>query len=184
MSGEYLATSRVLLRWLDEEHLDDLVELDSDPEVVRWVDPPPSREEVEREHIPAYRRYRESGLGFGFWAAVHRESGEFMGWFHLRPRQGEAPDAPELGYRLRRKWWGQGFATEVSLALVERAFRELGASRVWAAAAAENTRSRRVMEKCGLRLERWYWAEEYGCWDVDYGLTREQWEAAAAARAG
>jgi RimJ/RimL family protein N-acetyltransferase len=64
------------------------------------------------------------------------------------------PDERELGYRLRREWWGQGLATEGSLALIQLAFTELGARRVWAQTMTVNVASRRVMERCGLRFVR------------------------------
>ena len=50
---------------------------------------------------------------FGFWAAVERSTGQFIGWFHLRPDEGAQPGEVELGYRLRRSAWGRGYATGV-----------------------------------------------------------------------
>ena len=92
------------------------------------------------------------------------------------------PDHPELGYRLRAASWGLGYATEGSRALVDLAFRELGAERVFAETMAVNTASRRVMEKAGLRYVRTFHQEwpdriegdEHG--DVEYALTRAEWE--------
>lgn len=75
----------------------------------------------------------------------------------------------ELGYRLGREAWGQGLATEGSLALLRRAFQDWSLPSVVAHTLATNTASRRVMEKCGLRRERdfiapaeWHpgWSEE------------------------
>ena len=60
------------------------------------------REQVEREVLPAF-------IAGGYWAAVEKVGGRFIGWFHLRP-----PDDPELGYRLRRDLWGRGYATEAA----------------------------------------------------------------------
>ena len=91
---------------------------------------------------------------------------------------------PELGYRLRRSVRGRGLGTEGSRALVDKAFREFGATRVRAETMVVNTASRRVMEKAGLRLVRTFFAEwpdripgdEHG--DVEYAITREEWLAA------
>jgi len=77
--------------------------------------------------------------------------------------------------------WGKGYATEGSRALVDKAFGELGATRVWAGAMAVNAASRRVMEKAGLRFVRLFHADwpckipgdEHG--DVEYAITREEW---------
>ena len=58
----------------------------------------------------------------------------------------------ELGYRLRRAAWGHGYATEGSIALVDKGFAEFGIERIVGWTMAVNTRSRRVLEKTGLRL--------------------------------
>jgi RimJ/RimL family protein N-acetyltransferase len=120
---------------------------------------------------------------WGFWAAVDPLSGDFLGWFHLRPGRDSPPDEPELGYRLRRAVWGRGLATEGSRALIDAAFTEHGARRVYATTMVVNAASRRVMEKVGMRLVRSFhgeWPEaipgdEHG--DVEYAITRTQWEA-------
>ena len=65
-----------------------------------------------------------------------------------------ALDEPELGYRLRRSAWGQGYATEGAAALVDKAFRDHGAQRVVAETMAVHTASRRVMEKLGFTYEK------------------------------
>ena len=93
---------------------------------------PTSREELRDDVLPAFLRYYERFPGYGFWAAVEKATGQFLGWFHLRPPEGASPDEPELGYRLRRSAWGKGYATEGSRALVRVAFTELGARRVYA----------------------------------------------------
>ena len=71
----------------------------------------------------------ERGDGYGIFAAVEKSTGRFLGWFHLRPGEGAGPDEPELGYRLVRAAWGKGFASEGSIALVDKAFRDLGATK-------------------------------------------------------
>jgi RimJ/RimL family protein N-acetyltransferase len=143
-----LETERLTLRELTRDDVDNLVELDSDPEVMRYINGGRAtpREVIEREELPAFIRRSH---GYGFWAAVEKATGEFVGWFHLRPREDGAADEPELGYRLRRSAWGKGYATEGSRALIERAFTDLGAQRVWAETMVVNTASRRVMERRG-----------------------------------
>lgn len=87
----------------------------------------------------------------------------------------------ELGYRLRRSAWGQGYATEGSRALVHRAFTELGVHNVVATTMSVNTGSRRVLEKAGLHHTRTVhleWPEplegnEHG--EVEYQLSRRDW---------
>lgn len=181
----FLETGRLVLRRFSVDDLEDLVELDSDPAVMRYITggAPTPREEIETDHLPAFLRYYEHGDRWGFWAAIEKDTGAFLGWFHLRPHDGAAEDEPELGYRLKQSAWGVGYATEGASALIAKAFAELGARRVYAETMAVNHASRRVMEKAGLRFTRSFVADwpvriegdEYG--DVEYALTRSEWQA-------
>jgi RimJ/RimL family protein N-acetyltransferase/acetyl esterase/lipase len=186
----FLETERLVLRRFTDDDIDDLVELDSDPEVMRFINGgrPTPRDEIENEVLPAYLRYYERYDGYGFWAAVERSTGRFVGWFHFRPAEGAPPDEVELGYRLRKSAWGKGYATEGSRALIDKGFAELGVQRVIASTMVVNIASRRVMEKAGLRFVRIFhqpWpdyieGEEEG--DVEYALLRSEWEQATAIR--
>jgi RimJ/RimL family protein N-acetyltransferase len=181
----YLETDRLVLRRFTADDLDDLVELDSDPEVTRYLTRAlPVREKVAGAVIPGIVRYYEDHPGFGTWAAVEKATGAFIGWFHLRPAQdGGREEEPELGYRFHKAAWGKGYATEGSRALIERAFTQMHARRVFAVTMKINAGSRRVMEKTGLRFVRHFHGEfpevvpgdEQG--QVEYGITRAEWEA-------
>ena len=185
----FLETERLVLRELTVDDVDNLVELDADPEVVRWTpDGSPSRDEVERQILPYWRRYYVETPGFGFWAVEEKATGEFLGWFHLRPAGVHGPAEPELGYRLRRSAWGKGYATEGSRALIHKAFTEHPVRRVLAETSAIHIASRRVMEKCGLRLVREFDAgyppigPDDVLGDVEYAIDRVEWERQSAAR--
>lgn len=181
----YLETDRLILRRFTVEDVDNLVELDSDPEVTRYITRAvPTREQVAERTIPWMLTYYEEHPAHGTWAALERATGAFTGWFHLHPAHlNGREDEPELGYRFRRSAWGQGYATEGSRALIDKAFRDLGARRVFALTMAVNAGSRRVMEKAGMRYIRTFqteWPErlpgdEHG--DVEYAITRGEWEA-------
>ena len=181
----YLETERLVLRRFTADDLDDLVALDGDPAVMRYITggPPTPRDEMRDDYLPAWLAYYDRGDRYGFWAAIERETGAFLGWFHLRPLPEDPDDEPELGYRLIRAAWGRGYATEGSIALVDKAFAELGARRVHASTMAVNLGSRRVMEKSGMRFVRTFvmdWpvrieGDEEG--DVEYAIDRAQWEA-------
>ena len=180
----FLETDRLILRRFTEDDVDNLVDLDSDPAVV-WDGRSTPREEVERDHIPAYLDYYQRYQGYGFWAAIEKSSGRFLGWFHFRPNvpDGDGPLEPELGYRLHRDAWGRGFASEGSRALIDMGFERLGVERVHASTMAVNVGSRRVMEKAGMRFVREFHADwpvripgdEHG--DVEYAIERAQWES-------
>jgi RimJ/RimL family protein N-acetyltransferase len=184
MTVHYLQTERLVLRRFTEADVDNLVELDADPDVMFFINGgrPTPREYIEQVLLPAWLSYYARSPGLGFWAAEEKATGQFIGWFHLRPAEGHPPDEPELGYRLRRSAWGKGYATEGSRALIDKGFAEHAIRRVTAEAMGVHTASRRVMEKCGLRLVRVFHAnwpdripgDEHG--DVEYGLDRAEWE--------
>ena len=185
----FLETQRLVLRRFTEDDSANLVELDSDPEVMRFINGGRAtpHEEIESEVLPAFIGHYERYPGYGFWAAIEKSTGLFVGWFHFRPTEGSPPGEVELGYRLRRSAWGNGYATEGSRALVDKGFAELGVERVVASTMVVNVASRRVMEKAGLRFVRSFrqpWpdyieGEEEG--DVEYALLRSEWEQARAA---
>jgi len=180
----HLETERLILRRFTTDDVDNLVELDGDPDVMLYINGGrvTPREEIETDYLPAFLAYYERGSAYGFWAVVEKSTGDFLGWFHFRPGEGRPDDEPELGYRLRKSAWGKGYAAEGSIALIDRGFTELDVRRVVAWTMVVNTASRRVMEKAGMRLIRTFhqvWpdripGDEQG--DVEYAITREEWE--------
>jgi RimJ/RimL family protein N-acetyltransferase len=142
------------LRELGQDDVELLFQLDSDPEVMRYISKgvPTPRAMFEAVYLPRMMAWQNQTPPRGFWAAHLRESDEFIGWFHLRPDK-ISPEEMELGYRLKRTVWGRGLATEGSRALLRRAFGEWGYPKVSARTLAANLASRRVMEKAGLFFE-------------------------------
>jgi RimJ/RimL family protein N-acetyltransferase len=180
----FLETERLRLRQFTEADVDAIVELDSDPDVMRFINGghPTSRDEIQNEYLPNWLRYYTRWAGFGFWAAIDKSTGEFLGWFHFRPPPGGSADEAELGYRLRKSAWNKGYATEGSRALIHKGFTELGVQRVVAGAAIDNVGSRRVMEKSGLTLVGTVWRSVPDIFDglrvpsVEYALDKADWE--------
>lgn len=180
----YLETERLVLRRFTEADVDNLFELDSDPQVMRFLTggKPTPRDVIEHEILPRFLHYYKRFEEFGFWAAIEKSTGQFLGWFEFRPLEGGGLDDVELGYRLRKFAWGKGYATEGSRALIRKGFTELGVQCVVAETMAVNTASRRVMEKAGLQPVRTFhrsWPEpiegaEQG--EVEYALRKSDWE--------
>jgi len=184
-----LETARLRLRRFTYDDLERLVELDSDPEVMRHISYglPTPRERYELEILPRWLALYEDSPLLGYWAAELRADGEFVGWFHLRPDRFDAGEQ-ELGYRLRRAAWGQGFATEGGRALVAHGFVRVGAGKISARTLKANRSSQRVMEKCGLAYERDFVypedvlagrsVEERAA--MKYAITQSAWQAGPA----
>ena len=189
-----LETGRLNIRQFTEGDVDNLFNLNSDPEVMRYLGRPAPREVLRDEIIPFHLDVYKRLDGLGTWAAESAGNGEFLGWFHFRPGPGGDITNIDLGYRLRRSAWNRGYATEGSTALINRGFTSLGVQRVFAHTMTVNAASRRVMEKCGLTFVRTtpydgpdadiIEGAEHG--EVEYALTKSEWQArmAAAAAAG
>jgi len=181
----FLETGRMYFRQFQDADAQLLFDLDSDPEVMRFISKgkPTPFARIQKEFIPKFQDYYRRNPPQGFWAAHLRESGSFIGWFHLRPDKISAEEM-ELGYRLKRNVWGRGLATEGSKALLEKAFNEWAYEKVCARTMAINLASRRVMEKAGLRFESDFhyevdtvhgWVEEPERRAVKYSMTRSEY---------
>lgn len=178
--GVFLETDRLVLRSFTEDDVDNLHELNSDPDVMWFLTggEPTPREKVRDRIIPFMLGFYGKSDGLGYWAAEAKPARDFVGWFHLRPN---ADGSVDLGYRLRKAAWNKGYATEGSRALIRKCFTGLGVDRVTAHTMAVNLASRRVMEKCGLSLVAAHPSgnlpdipgAEQG--EVEYALTRERW---------
>jgi len=184
-----LETPRLALRQFTEDDVDNLFDLNSDPEVMRYLTggTPTTRAKIRDEIIPFYLDAYQRFDRLGAWAAESAATGEFLGWFHFRAGGRTDITNVDLGYRLRRPAWNQGYATEGSRALIRMGFTGLGVERVFAHTLTVNAASRHVLEKCGLTLVRTSPYEgafviagaEHG--EVEYALTRPEWEALRAA---
>lgn len=149
-----LETPRLVFRRFAPGDAAFLVELDSDPEVMRWINGgvPTPRERIEREVVPAWLALSRERSDHGFFIACERAGGEPVGWFHLKPGY-YWPTEIDVGYRLLRRFWGQGLATEGTRAFIAHAFDVQGEPRVIATTMAGNAASRRVLEKSGMAIE-------------------------------
>jgi RimJ/RimL family protein N-acetyltransferase len=159
----FLETNRLILRQFTDSEEDGalLLELDSDPAVMRYIGPfalgsiEAYRERMRTNWLPYYATHPARG----FWAVIEKSTNQFIGWFLLRPSTdyrfaGEAgwtrPTDLEIGYRLRQTAWGRGLATEVATELVKMALNDPTVTCVVACALVPNQASTRVMEKVGM----------------------------------
>jgi RimJ/RimL family protein N-acetyltransferase len=153
-----LETLRLRLRPLAPSDEADLVALDSDPEVMRYVGSPAGVKSPAETRERARMRIREEQRGdyepLGFWRIEARSDRAFLGVGALirMPDGDEVPAAGdvEVAYRLARSAWGQGIATEAAAALVAHALGPLGLPRVVAVTYPANQASQRVLDKLGF----------------------------------
>ena len=145
-------TARLAFRPMTEDDLDDLAALLGDPAVMRHYPRPKNRDEALAWIDWNRRLYRREG--FGLWLVTLRSTGEFVGDCGLTPQLVEGTTEIELGYHVRAKLHGRGYATEAAIACRDHARDVLGVPRLVAIIHPDNTASQRVAEKAGLGHER------------------------------
>ena len=165
-----IETDRLLLRMFGPEDLDELARLFSDPNVMRYVGDgqPVNREEADKALQSIIKHWQTHG--FGRWAAVDKQTREFVGFGGLRSLFG----TPEVVYHLAPAHWGKGLATELGRASLRFGFEDRQFDRIVAIAKPLNTASVHVMEKLGMHFEKD--ARYYDIDVVEYAINRAEFE--------
>ena len=148
-----ITTERLILRaWKNEDVLP-YAEMNADPRVREFFPSVLTREHSEAEDRRLQAIYDEDG--FCFFAAELIKTGEFVGFIGLLTMTFAVPfiaqPAVEIGWRLSHKYWGKGLATEGARGAVRYAFETLKLHEILAITVPANVRSRRVMEKIGMK---------------------------------
>jgi len=173
-----LNVGRFTLREFTEADVDDLYRLDSDPDVMRYISDGTTKSyETVQTGIKHMIAYYAKHPGLGVWHASNPE-GQFIGWCALK-YLGETDDI-EIGYRLLKEHWGNGYATEGASALLRYGFDTLGLDRIVAVANPANSASRRVIEKIGLRFKEY--TLRYNSDVAYYAITRQEYHQLSARR--
>ena len=152
---QILETDRLFLRQLTLDDTDDLYEILSDPEAMRYYPAPFTREQTIGWidwNLRNYAQYR-----FGLWAVVHKDDGLVLGDCGLTIQPVEGRLEVEIGYHLKRAVWGNGYATEAALACRDYAFTMVKAPRVVSIVHPQNMPSRRVAARVHTTLREFLW---------------------------
>lgn len=153
-------SARLRFRLMDEQDADLLFDLDQDPEVMHFMTggKPTPRDEITDYFIPRMLDFTDPESGCGIWAAISRDSDEFLGWILVREygfgNDYLEPDNLELGWRFKRHCWGKGIATEAAGAVLGSLKQRPEILRFCAIADRANVASTRVMEKLGMQFGR------------------------------
>ena len=142
-----IRTERLVLRGWRPEDREPFAELNADPEVMRYLLGPLTREKSDALADQIERHHAERG--FGAWAVEVPGEAPFVGFVGLAVPAFRT-DAVEIGWRLARRCWGRGFATEAAKAALANGFDGLGLDEIVAFTVPTNVRSRAVMERIGM----------------------------------
>jgi RimJ/RimL family protein N-acetyltransferase len=153
-----IKTERIYLERFREDDTDLLFQLDGDADVMKYITLGVSRtiEEVIEKSMPRILKSYQENSDFGIFAAYLNNSDKYIGWFQFE-KDKEFKDAIEIGWRLKKQHWGNGYATELAIAFSKMGI-EMGKTIV-ARAMIENLASIRVMEKAGLEFEKEFWGD-------------------------
>lgn len=170
-------TDRFILREILPEDADGMFELDSDPDVHRYLGNKPLTNKEQAVDIIRFIRRQYTENGIGRWAIIDKNTHEFIGWTGLKyvtELTNKHQNYYDLGYRLRKQYWGQGIATETAIASLEYAFESLNLDKVYAAASCENEASNKILRKIGFQLIETFYYEDILCnW---YKMDKLQYE--------
>jgi len=168
----YLETPRLLLKQFCDDDTANLFKLNSDADVVKYVGEKVYTDMVEvhkslLRNYEQYEKYKQGRL-----SVFIKETGEYIGWCGLRyfPESGRT----DIGYRLMKKYWGKGYATEASVVCLDYGFNVLGLQEIIATAMKPNAASIHIFHKLGLKYSH---DEDCGCEPgVVYVIKREDWK--------
>jgi [ribosomal protein S5]-alanine N-acetyltransferase len=174
-----LTTNRLILREFVESDWQAVLAYQSDPAYLRY-NPWWQRTELDvRSFVHMFIDWSEEVPRKKFqFAIILKEEGCLIGNCGLR-KQSAYIQMADLGYEIDRRYWGYGYATEASRALLEFGFEQLGLHRIWAYCIAENVASARVLEKIGMKYEGLQRESEWmknRWWDtLHYAILDHEW---------
>ena len=169
-----IETERLLLREYTMEDFDALYEILSDPETMQHYPAPFSREKARNWiawNLENYQRY-----GFGLWAVVLKETGEFIGDCGLTLQDIDGQQLPEIGYHIHKKYWRRGYGKEAAQAVRDWAFRNTSFDILYSYMKYTNVGSYSTAMANGMKKVKEY-PDPKNTISYAYAITREQWEA-------
>ena len=167
-----LQTPRLVLRWFREEDVDLLAELMANADFMRF-----SLGVFFRQQTIAFLDkiigWQRRGLPSLF-AVIHRADNRLIGYCGFFHQQVDEIEGIEIGYRLDPDYWSRGLATEAAQAVRDHAFGDLKLQRVISLIHPDNTPSRRVAEKIGMKIEKE--TVFRGFPTLVFAIPRDQWQ--------
>jgi RimJ/RimL family protein N-acetyltransferase len=145
-----ICTDRLIMRRWQESDKEPFAVLNGDAETMKYF--PSTLDRAGSDALAARIEELFEQQGFGLWALEIAETGEFIGFTGLNPMPDDVPGAGgmEIGWRLARSAWHQGYATEAARAAVGVAFDGVGLDEIWSMTATANEPSQAVMRRLGL----------------------------------
>lgn len=171
----FAETERLILRELLPTDAEGIFELDSDPDVHRFLGTKPIQTIEQAKGIIEFIRQQYIDNGIGRWAVEDKNTREFMGWTGLKfvtETINNRSNFHDFGYRFIKRYWGRGYATETARPCLQYGFEVLKLNEIYGMAEMEHLASRNVLQKSGLKFIETFDFEDKP--HVDYKITREE----------
>ncbi|MGE0882046.1 MAG: GNAT family N-acetyltransferase [Blastocatellales bacterium] len=152
MNEIIIETERLILRPIGHEDINDLLLIWGDAETMQYFPKTLNRQEISEWIDRNLQRYEN--YGHGLWAAILKSEQKLVGDCGLVFQEVDGVEELEVGYHFNKNYWGRGLAAEAARGCLNYAFQELGRQRVISMIRPENTSSRRVAERNGLKIEK------------------------------
>ena len=155
---KYIKTKRLILRDWQESDIEPFVQMNLDRDVRRYFPSLQTREESILYAHNAQRGIRDRG--FGLFAVERKDTNEFIGFTGIHVLEAddnldfEFLPCVEIGWRLKKKHWNQGFATEAAKGVLKFVQRQTDIKEIYAFTAVRNKPSINIMEKLGMEEVR------------------------------
>lgn len=147
-----LNTERLYLREFTIEDVQNFIDLNSNPNVIRYTGDDVIETKEKATELLTNIVLPQYKCKLGRWAVHLKSNDEFIGWCGLKYL--EEDKMIDLGYRFFEKHWGKGYATESAKAVLEYGFNTLNLSEIVAHAAIDNINSHKVLKKAGMQFEK------------------------------
>ena len=150
----HIETARLIIRDIEKYDAEGIFELDSDPDVHEYLGKKPIKTMQEAEQMVNYIRNQYLENGIGRWAIIDKKTEDFIGWTGLKYEKALRKDFDyyDLGFRIRKKYWGNGIASETAAESLKYGFEKLNLKEISAAADVDHLVSNKILKKIGLKF--------------------------------
>jgi len=172
----HFETQDLLVRDFEVTDVQNIYDLDSDPEIHEFLGKKPMKTIEEARQVINSIRNQYVKNGTGRWAIIDKKTNEFIGWTGLKYETVLRKEFSyyDLGYRIKKKYWGQGIGTKTATESLKYGFQKLDLEEICAAAETNHVASNKILEKIGLKLTETFIYE--GVNHNWYKIDKKEWQ--------
>ena len=167
-----LETERLYLREFTNEDFAPLADVISDPETMKHYPKPYDEKGVQRWLSWSFENYEKHG--FGWWAMILKETGEFLGDCGITMQNIDGELLPEIGYHIQKRYWRRGYGSEAARGVRDWAFENTDFDSIYSYMTTDNVASYATAESIGMKRIKEYVDEGERLYV--YAITRQEWE--------